>query len=495
MRDNGKKKNGIDFKDFMRRYFVVIIAWIGAILVYVLNIFLQVSGKFEEFVGIYLLLIFLTIIYLIYSHFKNIDAIRKLKSIKFYNIEKRRFWVFMSLVPLSISFALMIYVSIIGKFSFELIGFYFVEILILWYILLLTIYVYYSGSVSNWYNNMVVQRGQEIADARDGYTERPYTMKLLSPIEVENLHDIIPDFGERMVNHLLIAGYESIDGGVIFYLPSPTLMSGIMGVRKDIQQATRVTAYHDGDLSVHVSRNDYDRIGLEVTYHELCQRLLKGFGDSIKAFIKGDEKKAVETLGGKDHTKKRKRTFRSQVHSFARIAAVLTIANFILMVGVFQSDVVVLDKDFSNYQVFNGGYGSGGVIIFEMYASYPIFGYLRQHSVTEGDELFISFSANITIPRVYIYLFQIGFPIVSKILTNVTSGDFQYKALANHSRPFLRFYLMNESTGAHVIANIHVTIKHLNTYSSKNPWIAFMVLILYTPVEFTLWWKRQGLYI
>jgi hypothetical protein len=153
------------------------------------------------------------------------------------------------------------------------------------------------GSEKVWYNNIIVAHAQKVESKQNGYTGRPYSMKLFEPdqmVQVKGQKSV--EYANLMSDNLLLAGYSFGKEAITLYPPSPEMRYSSEWSPEPHE--TGITLHDDGTISVYVSKESYRRIGVEVTYHELCQSILIAFSESIKAFAGGDEKGAVELLGG-----------------------------------------------------------------------------------------------------------------------------------------------------------------------------------------------------
>jgi hypothetical protein len=154
----------------------------------------------------------------------------------------------------------------------------------------------------DWYKNIVVRHGSEVLSLDNGYTDRPYTMKIFEKSQTDYWDRLFKRYGQRMSSKLAIIGYETLDNAIAYYPPSPMLITALSSWWSSLdylQKASKVIVHKDGNISVHVSKIDYNLLGVEVTYHELCQSILQTFAESIRAFMSGDENKAVEILQGR----------------------------------------------------------------------------------------------------------------------------------------------------------------------------------------------------
>ena len=115
----------------------------------------------------------------------------------------------------------------------------------------------------------------------------------------------------------------------------------------------------------------------------------------------------------------------------------------------------------------------------------------------EGDRMFVKFEADTTIPEAYIYRYLDGEKVyIGDFYRNVTSGEFRFVGDDNWNEYVLTFNLWSETdTGVEsiTIANISVTIVHLNAQSVHNLTMILVILIVYPPIEFAYWVKRQQL--
>lgn len=471
-------------------------------LIFLLLLYALMTDNFTTVTNILLIVFILGLVMVVYGFLLTVKTVKKAKRLSYANYGKILILLFLCIIGLF--FILIMGSFLVPSYHTPMLIF---ELLIAGFLLGSLINARYHGSEKDWYNNIVVRYGQDITTLRDGYTDRPYSMKLLDPQGVKNWQKTLEVYGKSMTDQILIAGYERIDEGFIFYLPSPKLMSGIIGSKRDVEKATRVTTYDDGNISVYISKDDYDRIGLEITYHELCQRVLLAFADSIKAFVGGDERKASEILGGRGYIGRREKLFRQQVFSYIRVAAVLTIINVLITVGIFTQEYTELDKNFiiASDVWIDENFTDDPYLPpmwnnereYPLLAHHAFFGRILQEDVVEGDELFVSFTANATLPEVYIrnsrtindYLLL---EIESEVLRNVSSGEFRIEGKKDRYDYRLVIDLEKDENISQQTIDINLKVKHLNGYSPYNVWIVLLTFSFYIPLEFILRRRRKN---
>jgi hypothetical protein len=355
----------------------------------------------------------------------------------------------------------------------------------------------YTGSVSEWYNNIIVRHGKEIPSMQNGFTSRPYSQKIFGASEdPSRWKRTLEAFGQAMSMKMLIMGYTRMVNCIVYYLPSPVTYSGMMGSKRDLEKASRVTVYDDGTMSVNMAREDYDRIGVETTYHTLCQNILRTFAEAIREFYEGNEIQALMLVGGKDYFKRRRKVLRSYAAYLARVCTVLITVMILFYAMPIPQEAVVIDRTYDNAhldenmqhpQYIKISVDALSRFMFSTGEVYP----------KEGDRMLVKFEANTTIPEAYIYRYIDGEKVyIGDFYRNVTSGEFRFEGDGKFDQYVLVFNLWSESdTGVETItiANIDVTIVHLNSKSVHNYTMILILLIVYPPIEFVYWVKRQKL--
>jgi hypothetical protein len=208
--------------------------------------------------------------------------------------------------------------------------------------------------------------------------------------------------------------------------------------------------------------------------------------------MKGDEKKAIEILGGKNHIEKRKKRVRKERLSIVRISAVLILVLSIIFIGFIPESVVTMEEDTKNYEI--PGYVSKDKLIdFPAYHYRgPLLGW-REEEPEPGDEFIVSFSVNSTIFEASIVFGNKNGEIVGEVLRNVSSGEFHFTIKEDY-RYYLYIKVHSDSeweNHTYIFAAIRVTVKHINTFNPDNHLVAFAILAIFIPLEFLIWYRRQ----
>lgn len=461
------------------------------------NILNSIENIHEMFVPLIFIACIISMIYGLYSMY-GID--NKIKQISFQNYQKSSRIGMILIVSWNIFNMTGVMALMFISYSHLLWAFLGFSIIILFGGVLI-FRVKYSGTLGDYYNNIIVRYGQKINSIDDGYTERPYSMKIFKPDEAGNIFYHLENYGKKMMDHLIISGYERYPENIIFYPPSPDILYGVSGLKKEFKQSTRITVYFDGLLSIHVSRNDYDRIGTEVTYHELCQILLKAFASSIKKFIKGDEKGAVETLSQKGYIEARRKKVRNYRFFLVRICAVLIVLNILISAIPITTEKKVLDTTLNTN---DESQISSNEIKLKAYHYSPFIMKPIDTRLRNGDEFLIIFSSNSSINEVYVYGYahdednQIVYYTITKTLLNVTKGEIKLKIKPeviidkdSYSSFLLEEYYLKLNYTDYInrtSPEIHIEIKQLNAANIVNYWIAIIICAIYLPSE--LYFKR-----
>ncbi|UCF07689.1 MAG: hypothetical protein JSW28_08615 [Thermoplasmata archaeon] len=480
-------KKNVDLKDYAIRNLKWTWPYLAFFLTMVALLIALIDIEHDLVLNVILFMFALSIVIMIYSFFHAVKTIVTAKRVSYVNNKK-------SLVLIIIIF-LLFFILFLETFLVppRYAPAFIFELVILGFLSATLINLRHEGSISDWYNNIIVRYGRRVKTLDDGYTERPYTTKLIDLDKIDDWGGKLREYGEVMEREVLLAGYERIGNGIIFYLPTPSIMVGIVGGKRDIEKSTRITVYKDGNLSVYISKKDYDQIGLEITYHELCHGILEVFSNSIKAFLKGDVNQAIEIVGGKDHLRRRKIEFRKRIPVYIRIAAVLTIINIFLNIGPLSQEYIGTQDSYSNGpHVYSPEWGA------EIEAYHSFFGIIGVDEPQDWDEFLIRFSANTTLPKVYVtaYLEDIfENVIVSEVMENVSFGEFHIKAKEKYYgyRFVIELTKVRYDIDENLIpATINITVKHLNGYSVYNNWVVLLTIIIFVPIEIILKLRRKS---
>jgi hypothetical protein len=463
-----EKKEVIDWNDYLSRNFKW--AWPFIFLFYLIFvgfIFIEVINarifNFTLIIFIFLIMLFLSIILLIYGLILLNKILWRAKNISFVNYKRSLVFIIIDLI---IGGWFFLEIGIHQNFNVYIA--YIIQLLIITFVLISIITLYSQGSITDWYNNIIIKYGQKITSLENGYTDRPYTLKLLDPSSIENWYKIINDFSKKLSKKILIAGYKKISNGIIFYLPSTTLIDGLVGFKINVEKTTKITAYNDGNLSINISRYDYERIGFKITYHELCRQVLQAFADSITLL------KII-----------RKRTF-----LYLRIATILTIVNILLNIGVISYDLTVYGGDI---HIENPYLKEEPNVFSHSWLIIPEDGWFGHGENSEGKIFTVSFDSNTTIPRVMIIAYPVDFSgsykLFSEVKQNVTSGKFFIETEKGYGQYWLAFDLWEE--GYIISVDINFSVQRLDIYSPFNGILAIILIFLYIPFEYYILQKRE----
>jgi hypothetical protein len=483
--------SSVDLRDMFKRTFkriIPIYVILTIIMVNVLVIFLDmVEDPATTMLSLFnLVLVVILCIYMIWVVYK---ANKVVKGFRFMNMKKvqrvmRPFAVvfFVIIMALNVIFVQFLHVTTNLRI-------FVLTIALFCFILPMNLLSkYYTGSVTQWYDNIVVSHGRKIESELDGYTDRPYTMRMFDPKAVREWMAHISEYADLMVDNLLLAGARQFEGGLILYPPSPGFASASGGDERQLEKATRVIVHNDGNMSVFVSRDDYERIGPEKTYHELCQVLLSTFSGSIRTFLDGKRKEALEMVGGKDHVIRRKEAFKKSSFYMTRVMVVYIIVLFISVVGVIHNDRVTIDDDFTNLDENDE---LTTYIDVDIKAYHVPIG-MRGTNPWAGDDIRITIDADDTITS--IQLIGSSFPELKDHLLatadNVSDWTYRLKATNDYVIYTLKLSIEPEQDENLTLTTVHIEQTHLNAPSIHNLTIVPIVVAIYASVELLVW-RRQ----
>lgn len=156
------------------------------------------------------------------------------------------------------------------------------------------------------YRNIVVKEGEKIDERLDGYSQRPYSRKINIP--VNDFKDIAEKFAQELGKEFTIFDYDIKENSAV-YFPSTNVMDlaiytywmASIDFLFNKKRFTRVKIAGGGNITVFISKNDYERILEPVTYHTLCKNISEKFEQSFLEFAKGNKDNSIKILRGDEN--------------------------------------------------------------------------------------------------------------------------------------------------------------------------------------------------
>lgn len=125
----------------------------------------------------------------------------------------------------------------------------------------------------------------------DGYSERPFSFHLDvgDPRTFES-------FIRLLMHNLLILDYIVEDGPMMKVFFFPTSLFKRAKILFSASDSYFTVDPGNGQGTVHLSRKDYQFLKAPISYHLLCENILKRISISYEYYVKGDEKEALDVF-------------------------------------------------------------------------------------------------------------------------------------------------------------------------------------------------------
>lgn len=123
----------------------------------------------------------------------------------------------------------------------------------------------------------------------DGYTQRSYPAGKADFSKGELL-----GFAGFLKKHLIavpVIGNESI----VFLLPEDWF-GYLLDIKKDDDKVTRITCGYNGNVSVSIARNDYEKFKQTLTFDQLCDSLGNLFKDFLDQYKAGESGRILDSI-------------------------------------------------------------------------------------------------------------------------------------------------------------------------------------------------------
>jgi hypothetical protein len=137
--------------------------------------------------------------------------------------------------------------------------------------------------------NIFYVAGMPVGDFRDGYTNRPY------PLNFDNLSiNKFRKFSDFLNYNLIATSFYKDDRIILVF--SNGIFQYIPGMEPNWRKATYITVNHSGEISVHISRQDYDKYEDALTFDQLCISLGNVIMDFFNTYMNGEEAEIINYL-------------------------------------------------------------------------------------------------------------------------------------------------------------------------------------------------------
>jgi hypothetical protein len=170
--------------------------------------------------------------------------------------------------------------------------------------------VYASGIVTAYlfFNRKLKWRGQEIfemaglqvEETRDSFTARPRPAGKVPISKTEMIR-----FVDFMISNLIAFPFTeenrvvfvlALPGNDLRYLLGYNDLSRILGFKKDYLDDTWVAIDFDGNISVHITQDDYLLFKQDLAFDQLCQALGNVFTDFLELSKNGQEQLIIDRM-------------------------------------------------------------------------------------------------------------------------------------------------------------------------------------------------------
>jgi hypothetical protein len=128
-----------------------------------------------------------------------------------------------------------------------------------------------------------------INDISDGFTSRPYPAG-----EVDTTREEIVGFSQFLKRKRIAVSSIDEDKVILFLSPNPGLRAFMQ--KSDLAKSSYISYDFNGNVSVHMTKSDYQQYKEELTFDQLCQSLANLFNRFLDYYRKGEFFKIDELL-------------------------------------------------------------------------------------------------------------------------------------------------------------------------------------------------------
>jgi len=140
-------------------------------------------------------------------------------------------------------------------------------------------------------NEVLELAARDVKIVSDTYTERPRPAG-----EVEySKYDII-DFGNHLKSNLICMPFQEENRVILVPIKISDYLDFLFSTNFEFQNKTCVSFYFDGQVSVHISRNDYLSYKDDLAFDHLCESLGQLFITFADFYMRGDKTRIIDRL-------------------------------------------------------------------------------------------------------------------------------------------------------------------------------------------------------
>lgn len=133
--------------------------------------------------------------------------------------------------------------------------------------------------------------GDPVQDTQDGYTERPLPVG-----KREYTRQDIVAFADFARRHLIALPHVTDDKVVLVPVKMGNEFAHILGLHPDYADDTWVSFDSKGEISAHISREDYLEFIETLSFDQLCASLGNLFGDFLELFRRGEQARIIDRM-------------------------------------------------------------------------------------------------------------------------------------------------------------------------------------------------------
>ena len=132
---------------------------------------------------------------------------------------------------------------------------------------------------------------EPVKDTQDGYTERPLPVG-----KREYTRQQVVAFADFARRHLIALPHVTDDKVVLVPVKMGNEFGHILGLRRDYAEDTWVSFDSKGEVSAHISRNDYLEYTETLSFDQLCESLGHLFGEFLELFTRGEQTRIIDRM-------------------------------------------------------------------------------------------------------------------------------------------------------------------------------------------------------
>jgi hypothetical protein len=156
---------------------------------------------------------------------------------------------------------------------------------------LLLIYVGFQKKLKYRGSEVMEMAARDVEIAADTYTERPRPAG-----EVEcSKYDII-DFGNHLKSNLICMPFHEENRVVLVPVKISDYLDFLFSTNFEYQNKTCISFYFNGQVSVHISREDYLSYRDDLAFDHLCESLGQLFITFADFYMRGDKTRIIDRL-------------------------------------------------------------------------------------------------------------------------------------------------------------------------------------------------------